>query len=269
MEITGASDITYLALGLCLLLFAVPLTIFIVFKVKLVKVTLWSALRMGVQLALVGIFLKYIFEWNNNWANVAWLFAMITFAAFSVVGTTGLRYRQYILPVLFAFLISSVSVLLYFNGIVANLDNVLDARYLIAIAGMLLGNSLRGTIIGIGVFYRGVKRDGNRYFYSLASGATRYEAMAPFFRRGMTSALKPALANMATMGLVFLPGMMTGQIISGENPLLAIRYQIAIVVAIFVIATVTVTLTILFTVKTSFDAYGTLKEGIFRQEATT
>jgi len=155
-----------------------------------------------------------------------------------------------------------VSVLLYFNGIVANLDNVLDARYLIAIAGMLLGNSLRGTIIGVGVFYRGVKRDGNRYFYSLASGATRYEAMAPFFRRGMTSALKPALANMATMGLVFLPGMMTGQILAGMSPLIAIEYQIAIMLAI--LGSVSVTLFILtrFGYLTFFNKWSQLEENI-------
>jgi putative ABC transport system permease protein len=260
----GAQDISYLSLGLCFALLAIPLAIFIFFKIKIIKVTLWSALRMAVQLALVGIFLEYLFDWNNSLVNAAWLLTMITFAGFSVVGSSGLKYRTYVLPVFLAFVISSVSVLLYFNGVVLRLGNLLDARYLIAIAGMLLGNSLRGTIIGIGDFYKNVRRNENRYFYGLASGATMYEALAPYLRNGMMSALKPALANMATMGLVFLPGMMTGQILSGESPILAIKYQMAIVIAIFTCVVLTVSLTILFTVRISFDEYGVLKRDVFR-----
>ena len=261
----GAKDISYLSLGICFALLAIPLAIFIIFKIKIIKVTIWSVLRMTVQLALVGVFLKYIFEWNNSFLNAAWLLVMITFAAFSVVGSSGLKYRSYVLPTLLAFLISAVPVLLFFNGLVIRLDNLLDARYLIAITGMLLGNSLRGAIIGLGDFYKSVMRDENRYFYSLASGATRTEALAPYLRNGMISALRPALANMATMGLVFLPGMMTGQIISGESPLLAIKYQMSIVIAIFVCVVLTVSLTILFTVRISFDEYGVLKKDMFRK----
>jgi putative ABC transport system permease protein len=260
----GAQDIPWLSLGLCFALLAVPLAIFLLFKVKLVKVTAWSVLRMSVQLLMVGFFLTYLFEWDIPLVTLAWLLVMITFAAFSVVGSTGLKYSRYILPVLLSFLIAAFLVLLYFNGLVIGLDRLLDARYAIAIAGMLLGNSLGGAIVGIGDFYKSIKRDDNRYHYSLAAGATRFEALAPYLRGGMVMALKPALANMATMGLVFLPGMMTGQILSGEDPLLAVKYQIAIVIAIFVCITITVALSILFTARLSFDGYGVLREDIFR-----
>lgn len=260
----GAQNITWLSLGLCFALLVIPLTMFLLFKVKLVKVTVWSVFRMSVQLLLVGLFLTYLFEWDIPLVTLAWLLVMITFAAFSVIGSTGLRYKRYILPVLFSFLIAAFFVLLYFNGLVISLDRLLEARYAIAIAGMLLGNSLGGAIIGIGDFYKSIKRDENRYQYSLAAGATRFEALAPYLRSGMTMALKPALANMATMGLVFLPGMMTGQILSGEDPILAVKYQIAIVIAIFVCITITVALSILFTVRMSFDEYGVLRKDIFR-----
>jgi putative ABC transport system permease protein len=154
--------------------------------------------------------------------------------------------------------------LLCFNGLVISLDRLLEARYAIAIAGMLLGNSLGGAIIGIGDFYKSIKRDDKRYQYMLAAGATRFEALASYIRSGITRALKPVLANMATMGLVFLPGMMTGQILSVEDPLLAVKYQIAIVIAIFVCITITVALSVLLTVKMSFDEYGILRKDIFR-----
>lgn len=262
----GAENISWLSLGLCFLLLLVPLAIFFLLRVQLVGTLIWSAARMSAQLLLVGLFLVYIFEWNNELVTSAWLLVMVFFGAFSVVGSTGLSYLRYTGLVFAAFFLSSFLVLLYFNGLVIQLDKLLEARYAIAITGMLLGNSLGGAIIGIGDFYKSIKRDESRYQYSLALGATRFEALAPYLRGGMIMALKPALANMATMGLVFLPGMMTGQILSGEPPLLAVRYQIAIVIAIFVCVTLTVTMSVLFTMGVSFDDYGNLKAGIFRKK---
>jgi putative ABC transport system permease protein len=262
----GAQNISWLSLGLSFLLLAIPLAIFILLKVKLVKTLVWSAVRMSVQLLLVGLFLVYIFEWNNSLLTAAWLLVMVVFAAFSVVGSTGMKYRRYTWIVFLSFLLSASLVLLYFNGLVIGLDNLLEARYAIAIIGMLLGNSLGGVIVGMGDFYKSVGRDEKRYQYRLALGATRFEALAAYLRGGIVIALKPALANMATMGLVFLPGMMTGQILSGEPPLLAVRYQIAIVIAIFVCVALTVTLSLLLTLGVSFDAYGNLKRDIFREK---
>lgn len=261
----GASEITWAGLALVFALLVVPLVAFFVLKVRLTRSMLWSVFRMSVQLALVGVFLEYLFELDSGAVNVAWLLLMAAFAAFSTVGSTGLRYRLFLLPSFVSLAVSSVLILLFFNGPVVGLTDILDAKYLIAVGGMLLGNSLGGNIIGLGDFYRGVRRNENRYLYSLSLGATRYEALAPYLRRSVTAALKPALANMATMGLVFLPGMMTGQIISGESPLLAIKYQVAIVIAIFACVVASVTLTTLATAWLSFDEFDILKD-VFRPQ---
>ena len=92
-----------------------------------------------------------------------------------------------------------------------DLSRILEAKYTIAIGGMLLGNALSGNIIATGNFYERLKRDEDRYLYYLATGASKMEALFPYFRGSIVSALKPTVANMATMGIVFLPGMMTGQ----------------------------------------------------------
>jgi putative ABC transport system permease protein len=261
-----AGDISFLSLGLCLLLMAIPLGIFLAFGVKMARDSLVSLARMVGQLTLVGVFLEYLFDLNNGWVNLAWVTAMIVFAAFSVIGSSKLSRRRFILPTLASFTLSTLSVLLYFNAVVVRLDDVLDARYFITVAGMLLGNSLGGNIIGISQFYQGVRRDDNRYRYSLALGATRFEALAPYFRASLTAALRPTVANMATIGLVFLPGMMTGQILGGSSPATAIKYQMAIMVVIFVAVTLSVSLTVLFTVRSSFDPYGILRRDVFRPE---
>lgn len=260
----GAKNITWPALGFSLLLMALPMAVFLVLKVRLVGSLLWSALRMSAQLLLVGAFLVYVFEWNNPLLTAAWLLAMMAFASLSVVGSTGLKYGRYAGLVFLAFLISVAPVLVYFNVLVLRLSSLLEARYAVAVAGMMLGNSLGGIIVGIGDFHRSIVRDEGRYQYLLAAGATRFEALAPYIREGITAALRPALANMATMGVVFLPGMMVGQMISGESPLLAVRYQIAIVVAIFVCVALTAALSNLFTSAVSFDPCGNLRRDIFR-----
>ena len=72
---------------------------------------------------------------------------------------------------------------MYINKFVINLDNLLDAPYLIPIAGMLLGNALRGNVTGVGDFYSDIKRNENRYLYSLSIGADMYEAVLPYLEK--------------------------------------------------------------------------------------
>jgi putative ABC transport system permease protein len=109
-----------------------------------------------------------------------------------------------------------------------------------------------------------MKRNEERYFYRLSQGATIMEAVMPYFRSALISALSPTLASMATIGIVFIPGMMTGQILGGSTPLTAIKYQIAIMIFIFVILSLTITLTIFLTLKNAFTGWGVLKKNLFK-----
>ncbi|UII33456.1 ABC transporter permease [Fulvivirga ulvae] len=261
----GSQDISTLALVLAYLLLLIPVLLAYYFKIRIVKKLIVSAIRMTGQLFVVGIVLIYFFELDNNWLNAAWVIGMIVFAAVSTVNNSELNYRIFLPPIFLAFLISTSLVLWFFNAVLVDLDNIFDARYLIVIGGMLLGNSLKGDIIGISKFYEDLKKDEKRYLYHLAVGASQREAIVPFFRDSMGAALKPFIASMATMGLVFLPGMMTGQIIGGEDPATAIKYQIAIMLAVFVATTLSVSLTIFITYHRAFDSCGILKKTIFRK----
>jgi len=140
---------------------------------------------------------------------------------------------------------------------------VFDARYLIVLGGMLLGNSLRGNIVGIDSFYRSIRKDVKKFLYVLSLGASHHEAMLPYMRESVRLALKPTIASMATMGIVALPGMMTGVILGGTSPEVAIKYQIMIMIGIIVSTVVSVVLTILMTMRVCFTKYGTLKKDIF------
>lgn len=256
-------DISIFSLSLVFLLLIIPVLMSSVYKLNMIKSMLFSVARMSVQLFLIGIFLKYLFLWNNALINIAWLFVMILVAVFSAIGSSSIKTGKVLLPVLISFSAATFIILLYLNIFVIRLDRIFDARYLIVLGGMLLGNSLRGNIVGIDSFYKNIRKDSKRYLYSLSLGASQHEAYLPYLRESVQLALKPTIAAMATMGIVALPGMMTGTILGGASPDVAIKYQIMIMIAILVSTIISVLLTIVMTLKVCFTKYGTLRNDIF------
>ena len=110
--------------------------------------------------------------------------------------------------------------------------------------------------------------DFRRERIDLSLGASHHEAFLPYLRDSLQIALRPTLAAMATMGIVALPGMMTGVILGGASPEVAIKYQIMIMIAIVVSTMASVVLTILLTRRICFTRYGTLREEVFAGNST-
>ncbi len=258
-------DISYTSLIFCFFLLAIPIFISWKIRLELEKSTLEAVFRMSIQLFLAGIFLNFIFNLNNGLLNLAWVGIMIFFASYTAIKSVGLNVKKLFAPIILAIAFSSLAVLLYFNKFVINLENLLDARYLIPIAGMFLGNSLRGNVVGMGDFYSDIKRNENRYLYSLSLGAGMYEAVLPYLRKSLRAAVKPTLANIASVGIVTLPGMMTGQILGGASPLVAIKYQITIMIAQYVSTLLGTTLSILTSFRTAFDEYGLVDKKLYEK----
>ena len=257
-------EIDNTALLFCFAILIIPLALSYFFKFRIIAESVIAVIRMTLQLFLVGFLLIYLFEWDNIFLNILWFVIMMVFASFSVVRSSGLRFKLFILPTLISLMTAGFFVVLYFNAVILGLENILQAKYFIVISGMLIGNSMRGIIVGLNDFYKNIKRNEERYLYSLSQGATLFEGILPYFRSSMLSAMRPTIAAMATIGIVFLPGMMTGQILGGAMPDTAVKYQIAIMTSIFTSVSIAVCMTILFTVKFSFNEFGILKKEIFR-----
>jgi putative ABC transport system permease protein len=259
----GAIDISWAALASSAVLLVPPILVLVVFRIRQLQAVAVGVVRMAVQLFLVGLLLVYLFDLNSTLLNIAWFLLMIVVAAGTVVSRSSLRLRALILPAFVSLLVAGTVVLLYFTGVMLRLENIVDARYFIALGGMMVGNSLRGNVVALGNFYNGVRRDESRYLFRLAAGATRLEALMPGLRASIEASLAPTIATMATTGIVFLPGMMTGQILGGSSPLVAVKYQIAIMVAIFSAVSLSTTLCLLLSIPTAFDAYGMLRRSVF------
>ncbi|TGC10621.1 ABC transporter permease [Methanolobus halotolerans] len=259
-----ASDISLPGMLFCFILLLIPILVSYYFKLQLIGSTLQSAFRMTIQLALVGFFLTFVFDLNNVILNITWVMVMVIVASHTVLKNAELKLQSLIAPLIISFTITNVGMLLYFNTLIIDLEDVFDARYFIPIGGMVLGNSLRANIVGINDFCDQIQRNENRYLSRLSLGAEKHEALMPYVKKSLRNALKPTLANMATIGIVFLPGMMTGQILGGSSPLVAIEYQIAIMVAIYVTTVMNVVLAILILMYRGFDEYGMFRKSMLK-----
>lgn len=257
-------DISFLSLAVGYGLLIFPLSILLWYRIPIVGDTLWAIVRMTVQLLFVGLYLQVVFSLNNFWLNGAWLLIMIGVADTSITRGCGLRLGRFAGPLFLALLLGTAVPLFFFVGPILARPHLLDAQYAIPIGGMILGNCLRADIIGVSNFYRSVRKSEKAFLQVLAQGARFSEATRPFLRDAVQAALAPTVATMATIGLVSLPGMMTGVILGGADPMTAIKYQIAIMIAIFSGTAITVALAIWLTMKRSFTAYGVLDCQIFK-----
>jgi putative ABC transport system permease protein len=219
-------------------------------------------LRMVLQLGLIGIYLKTLFTLNNPWLNGLWILVMLTVADLSILRRAGLRRRLFFLSTFTAVALSVLFSAGYLILLVIRPPLLYDARYLVPLTGMILGNCLQGNVIALERFFSTLKKNEDEYLTYLLLGATRWEAVRPWFRAAVKAALNPTLAGMATMGLVSLPGMMTGQILGGGEPWLAVKYQIAIMVAIFASTTLAALLNLRLSLRLAFNEWDVLRGDI-------
>lgn len=262
---SSAIEIKTYALALGYLLLIIPLGLILYLKADILKKTSVAVIRMTVQLIFVGLYLHLVFDLNSWWLNTLWLLLMITVADFSIINGAGLKIKRFLVPVFFSLLAGTVLPMLWFNLVILRIPNLFEAQYFIPISGMIMGNCLRANIIGISSFYKSIRENENAYFNSLAQGASLREALFPYFRNAFQAALGPTIATMATVGLVALPGMMTGIIMGGISPAIAIKYQVAIMLAIFTGTSITVFAGIVLTTGSVFDNYGIFDHGVFRK----
>lgn len=241
-----------------------PVAIFRFLRLRLTTELLISMVRMAVQLGLVALYLEYIFRLDNFAVNAAWILVMIVVATGSILRQGGLSWRKCLWTVLPAHLLTSVLVLAGFL-LVFDLATLTSARYLVPLMGMVLGNILRSNVVALDRFFSELRAGEDMHIQYLTLGASPSEAVRPFVRNAFRAAVGPQLGTIATMGIVSLPGMMTGQILGGSSPAVAIGYQIMIMIAIFTAATVSVFLVVHFVRRVAFDPYGRIDPSIFHR----
>lgn len=223
------------------------------------KEILIASLRMTIQLVLVGYILVYLFNNIHPLHTLLVIAVMEIFAIYNIFTRTKTRLSPALKKIIaVSMLVGTLSSLLYFLLVVIRIAPWYDPRYFIPIAGMLIGNSMTGISLGVTRLADGMYTQRHLVESALMLGATPRLAAKEIVDNAFDSAILPTINSMVGMGIVFLPGMMTGQILSGTSPVTAIEYQIAIMLGILGSVALTVILFVHLGYKTFFNAQSQL-----------
>jgi putative ABC transport system permease protein len=256
-------DLSLIQLGALYLFLAIPMGLFYILKVSLIKDTFIAIVRMTIQLCLVGFYLSFLYQ-INHWAiNLLWVLIMIIISVWTVIKRAGLKLSHFFIPLMGGTFTGFFITIVFFLIVVVRVKPFYNARYLIPLSGMIMGNCLRANVLGMERLYNDLRKTEKVYSTYLLLGATRHEALKPYLDDALNGALRPTIASMMTVGLVALPGMMTGQMLGGSIPLTAIKYQIAIMLAIFIGETLSTWLNLQFSLKTAYTPYDRLRREFF------
>jgi putative ABC transport system permease protein len=149
--------------------------------------------------------------------------------------------------------VGTLSCLVYFLLVVVRISPWYDPQYFIPIAGMIVGNSMTGISLGVKSLVEGMTIQRATVEEALILGATPQDASRSIINSTFDAAILPTINSMVGMGIVFLPGMMTGQILSGIAPTTAIAYQIAIMLGILGAVALTVFIMLHWGYRTFFN----------------
>ncbi len=223
-------SLTPLDLVLAALLLVVTAGLSLAFRLGLERTIGLSALRMCVQLAAVAFVLKLVFESGSSLATAGFALMMLAATAYEVASRQERKLKGAA-----SYLIGGAAP--FFAGLVASVFAVTAIigaepwwapQYLLPILGMMIGNALAGVTLVLDTITSAAARERAAIEARLALGASRVDALQDVLRRGLITGMTPILSAMAVAGLVSVPGMMTGQILAGADPVEAMKYQVMI-----------------------------------------
>jgi putative ABC transport system permease protein len=198
-------------------------------KLGLERSLLLASVRMVAQLLLIGYVLLWVFQSNSAAAVLALAAVMTVVAGVSAVHRTERRFSGIYLASFVSVLASSWIVTAFAIGaVLQKADTWYEPQYTIPILGMILGNTLNGVSLGLNRLEDELVVRRDLVEMSLALGATSWEAARGPVRQAVRTGMIPTINSMMVTGIVSLPGMMTGQLLTGVSPLEAVKYQIVI-----------------------------------------
>jgi putative ABC transport system permease protein len=229
----GIIDLTAIQVGLAYVFVLIVLLIVRIRGINREKEIIISSIRMTLQLLLTGYILVYVFANPNPLFTVAIIFLMEGFAVYTIFKRFKNKLsRLFKRAVAISMGIGTLTCLMYFLLIVVRISPWYNQQYFIPIAGMVIGNSMTGISLGIKFLLEGMTTQRAMLEEALILGATPQAASRDIINNAFDAAILPTINSMLGMGIIFLPGMMTGQILSGTSPTTAIAYQIAIMLGI-------------------------------------
>ena len=189
---------------------------------------LWAAARMVVQLLLVGLVLRIVFAAGSAPATLLIVLLMVGAAAREVAVRPAERLRGWANIRIGAIVVGASGVATVGLALLTAIQPSpwYDPRYAIPLMGIVLGTVLNSASLALDSFYSGLAANRGAIETRLALGATIREALAPLTHDAIRRGLIPLINQMSAAGIITLPGIMTGQLLAGMDPVEAVKYQI-------------------------------------------
>lgn len=215
-----------------------------------------SSVRCFVQLLAAGFLLTYLFEYQTWWLVGLVLAAMVMAATQIATSRVKNRIPGLALSVFLSLLVSSTAIgFIVVEGVI-HADPWYNARQVIPIVGMIMGNAMSSVAVAVDRLFSDLDARADEMFSLVALGASPGEAAAPSLKAAIGAGMTPVLANMSAAGIVTFPGMMTGQLLAGADPVAAAKYQIVVMLMLSAANTVAIVMASYLTYRKRFAPDG-------------
>lgn len=201
-------------------------------KLGVAKSLLWATARSLVQLLAMGFILEYVIRAQNVWLVIGLIVVMLVAAAQITMSRAKGIPKGLVPLVLLSLAVTMLLMLALVGELVIRPNPWYSPQLIIPLTGMLLGNTVSALALGLSRFFNSMCERYEEVNTLLALGATPWEAAKPSITSSITLGLLPSIAMLASSGIVTIPGMMSGQIIAGQNPVNAAKYQFVILAAV-------------------------------------
>ncbi len=214
----------------------------------------WGTVRTFVQLVVMGYALRVVFGLDAAWLTLGVFLLTIVFAARIVRGRVKERDVAFGLPTFAAMAGSYTLVTFVVLRVVLQADPWWLPHYFLPLGGMVVGNSMSAAALALERLFSDLRSHRAEVELRLCLGAGATEASREVVRDAVRAGMIPSINAMMGVGLVFIPGMMTGQILAGADPLVAVRYQIVVMLMLAGSTALSTVLIVLLARRRCFDA---------------
>jgi putative ABC transport system permease protein len=221
-------DLSWVQLALASTLILACALLSLLLRLGLARRLIVAAVRMVLQLILIGLVLRWIFSLKQWYAVVCLILVMSIVGGVAAVQQTNRNFPGIWLNGTVSVIASSWLMLFLALAVIVGAHPWYAPQYAIPFAGMILGNTLNGVALTLDRFAEELVLNRDRIEGLLALGATRREAAILPMRKAFETGMLPTINMMLVAGIVYLPGTMTGQLLAGVDPVSAVRYQIVI-----------------------------------------
>ena len=246
--------LTDIALASTLLLITIGVSAYL--RLGLVGTLIMAGVRTVVQLSMIGLILAWVFARESEWQVLAILTVMTLIASISAKGRVKRPYKGLLSDSIISLSVATGVVTLIAMTLILKVSPWYRPQYIIPILGLILGNSLTAISLTTNEIVNAMHDKQVLIKSRLSLPATPFEAVHELVKSAVLNGLTPTVNSMLVVGLVSLPGMMTGQILAGADPTQAVRYQIVTMFFICAGSTLSCTLSAVLVVRRFFDERG-------------